>query len=415
MVVRDDKPIPRKVTQMDYSTLALSLEGGEDGFVISLNSLYARWCGLTDARHAKGKRYPLALVLVGMVVAKLAGADKPQAIAEWVAERAALFVESFELRLPTMPSHHTYRRVMRQVIVVSELAQTAQAYLAELPQTGVPVQICLDGKTLRGTIASGESRGLHLLAAYWPGSGLVLCQVEVEPSTNEIGAAPLVLKALDLKGKIITGDAIFAQRELSLLIGQADGDYVWTVKDNQPRLRADIAKLFEPDTSVVKGFSAGPTDYQTVQTINKGHGRIETRTLTVTSQLQETSDWPYLAQVFRLERSTELLAPGTQRGETVYGMTSLTAQQASPARLLALVRRHWSVENELHYRRDVTFQEDATRLKAWNAAQVLAIINNLVLALLVHVGPGTVPHARRHYAAHPDEALRLVLTAPGLS
>lgn len=400
---------------MDYSTLALALEGNQDGFVVSLNSLYARWCGLTDQRQAKGKRYPLALVLVAMVVAKLAGADKPQAIAAWVAERAALFVETFELKWARMPSHHTYRRVMRQAVVVSELAQTAQAFLAELPQTGVPVQICLDGKTLRGTLASGESRGLHLLAAYWPGTGVVLCQVEVDPSTNEIGAAPQVLKALDLKGKIITGDAMFAQRELSLLIGQAEGDYVWTVKDNQPKLRADIEKLFQPDTSLVKGFSAGPTDYQTSQTINKGHGRIETRILTATSQLQETSDWPYLAQVFRLERSTELVAPGTHRGETVYGMTSLTAQQANPARLQALVRRHWSVENELHYRRDVTFQEDATRLKAWNAAHVLAILNNLVLALLVHVGPGTLPQARRHFAAHPDEALRLVLTAPGLS
>jgi predicted transposase YbfD/YdcC len=326
---------------MDYSTLALRLEGGDDGFVISLNSLYARWCGLTDGRHAKGKRYPLALVLVGLVVAKLAGADKPQAIADWVAERAALFVETFELKWTTMPSHHTYRRVMRQAVKLSELDQTAQAFLAEMPQTGVPVQICLDGKTLRGTIASGESRGLHLLAAYWPGTGLVLCQVAVDPSTNEIGTAPQVLKALDLKGKIISGDAIFAQRDLSLLIGQAGGDYVWTVKDNQPKLRAEIEKLFEPDTSVVKGFSAGPTDYQTARTINKGHGRIETRTLTVTSQLQETSDWPYLAQVFRLERSTKLVAPGTHRGEIVYGMTSLTADQASPARLLAVVRTHW--------------------------------------------------------------------------
>jgi hypothetical protein len=198
MVVRDDKPIPRKV-EMDYSTLALALEGNQDGFVVSLNSLYARWCGLTDQRQAKGKRYPLALVLVAMVVAKLAGADKPQAIAAWVAERAALFVETFELKWPTMPSHHTYRRVMRQAVVVSELAQTAQAFLAELPQTGVSVQICLDGKTLRGTLARGESRGLHLLAAYWPGTGVVLCQVEVDPSTNEMGAVPQVLKALDLR------------------------------------------------------------------------------------------------------------------------------------------------------------------------------------------------------------------------
>ncbi len=219
----------------------------------------------------------------------------------------------------------------------------------------------------------------------------------------------------DSKDKIITGDAIFAQRELSLLIGQAGGDCVWTVKDNQPNLRADIEQLFEPDPSLVKGFSAGPTDYRSGQTINKGHGRIETRTLTVTSQLQATSDWPNLAQVFRLERATELVASGTRHGELVYGMTSLPAQQASPAWMQAVVRRHLSIENELHHRRDVTFQEVATRLKAWTAAQVLAVINNLVLALLLQAGQGIILQACRQCAAHPDEALKLVLTAPSVS
>jgi predicted transposase YbfD/YdcC len=299
--------------------------------------------------------------------------------------------------------------------VVAEWEQLAQAYQTALPQAGTPVQICLDGKTVRGTLAAGDRRGLHLLAAYWPGTGVVLCQVAVDPRSNEIGTAPQVLEVLDLQGKTITGDAMYAQRELSLQIGQAGGAYVWTVKDNQPTLRADIEKLFEPDVSVVKGFSAGPTDYQTAQTINKGHGRIETRRITVTSQLQESSDWPYLAQVFRLERETQLVAQGTTRGEIVYGMTSLTAAEAPPARLLELVRRHWCVENELHYRRDVTFQEDATRFKAWAGAQVLAVINNLVLAVLVRTGHTSIPQARRHYAAHPDEALKCVLSAPGLS
>lgn len=400
---------------MDYSIGALCLEGGADGFVLSVNSLYARCLRLTDRRKAKGKRYPLAVVLVAMVVAKLAGADKPQAIAEWVAERAALFVQTFELKHAEMPSHHTYRRVLQQAVVVSEWEQLAQDYQTALPQAGPPVQICLDGKTVRGTIANGDSRGLHLLAAYRPGTGVVLCQVAVDPSTNEIGAAPQVLQVLDLQGKIITGDALYAQRDLSLRIGQARGDFVWTIKDNQPKLRADIEQLFRPDVSVVKGFSAGPTDYQATQTCTKGHGRIETRRITVTSQLQETSDWPYLAQVFRLERETRLVAQGTSRSETVYGLTSLTAAAATPARLLAIVRTHWAIENELHYRRDVTFQEDATRFKGWTGAQVLAVMNNLVLALLVRTGRQAVPQARRHYAAHPDAALKCLLTDPGLS
>jgi predicted transposase YbfD/YdcC len=347
-----------------------------------------------------------------MLVAKLAGADKPKAIAEWVAERAALFSQTFELPRPAMPHHNTYRRVMQGAVVPEELEQLARDFLTEVPQAGVPVQISLDGKTLRGTLAWGQTRGLHLLAAYWPETGLVLCQVEVEPTTNEIGAAPLVLKTLDLQGKIITGDALFAQRELSVLIGAAGGDCVWTVKDNQPRLRADIAQLFEPDRSLVKGFNTGPTDHRTAQTVDKGHGRIETRRLTVTSDLQESSDWPYLAQVFRLERTATIVVSGHVRHEVVYGLTSLTAAEASPARLLELVRGHWAIENGLHYRRDVTFQEDATRMQAWPGAQVLAILNNLALALLVRAGYRSLPQARRHYDAHPDEALQLLLHAP---
>lgn len=398
---------------MDYSIVARPLEGAVDSFVFSLNSLYARLAQLRDRRRRQGTRYPLAFVLLAMVVAKLAGADKPQQIAEWVAERAELFATTFELKRPAMPHHNTYRRVLARAVVPTELERLVRDFLAEVPPAGVPVHIALDGKTLRGTLAWGETRGLHLLAAYWPEAGLVLCQVEVDPRTNEIGAAPLVLKPLDLKGKIITGDAIFAQRDLSLLIGEAGGDYVWTVKDNQPQLRADIQKLFAPDPSVVKGFSAGPTDYQTTQTVDKAHGRLETRRLTITSQLQATSDWPDLAQVFQLERTTKLLGSSTVRHEVVYGLTSLRATEAGPQRLLELVRAHWQIENGLHYRRDVTLQEDATRIKAWSGAHVLAILNNLILALLGRAGYRSLPQARRHFDAHPDQAIQLLVGSPG--
>lgn len=328
---------------MDYSTVARPLEGSADSFVFSLQSLYARFQQLSDPRRRQGTRYPLAFVLTVMVVAKLAGADKPQAIAEWVAERAELFARTFELKRAVMPHHNTYRRMLQRVITVAELERVVQDYLAAVPQVGTPVQISLDGKTLRGTLAAGESRGLHLVAAYWPEAGLVLCQLEVDPTTNEIGVAPRVLERLDLKGKVVTGDAMYAQRELSEQIGLAGGDYIWTVKDNQPTLRADIAQLFEPDTSLVKGFNTGPTDCRSGQTVDKGHGRLELRTLTVSGDLQEASDWPYLAQVFRLERTAHLLARGQVRHEVVYGLTSLSAAEADPKRLLALVRTHWQI------------------------------------------------------------------------
>jgi predicted transposase YbfD/YdcC len=292
--------------------------------------------------------------------------------------------------------------------------QLVEDFLASLPQAGTPVQITLDCKTLRGTLAAGESRGLHLLAADGPEKGLVLCQVEVEPTTNEIGAAPLVLERLDLPGKIVTGEAMYAQRELSQWIGKASGDYVWTLKDNQPTLRADLEQLFATDLSLVKGFNTGPSDYRSAQTFDKGHGRLERRCLTVTGDLHERWQWPHLAQVVRLERTTTLLASGHVRQEVVFGLTSLTPEQAGPKRLLEIVRTHWLQEDCLQYRRDVTLQEDATRLEHWPAARGLASLNNLVLALLARAGFPSLPAAHRHFDAHPDQALQLLVGPPGL-
>lgn len=221
-----------------------------------------------------------------------------------------------------------------------------------------------------------------------------------------------MLERLDLPGKVVSGDAIFAQRELSQFIGQAGGHYVWTAKDNQPKLRAEIEQMFAPDASLVKGFSTGPTDYRQARTVGKGHGRLEVRQLTVTADLQANSDWPYLAQVFRLERTTTLTASGQLRREIAYGLTSLSPAQAGPKRLLEIVRTHWQQENGLHYRRDVTLQEDATRIKHWPAARAWASLNNLVLALLVRAGFVSLPQARRHFDAHPDKGLQLLFQAP---
>ena len=149
-----------------------------------------------------------------------------------------------------------------------------------------------------------------------------------------------------------------------------------------------------------------------MQTVTKKHGRLEKRTLIASSLLTETSDWPGLAQVFQLERETRLLASNRVRRDVVCGVTSLSADQADPARLLGLVRGHWGIENELHYRRDVTLGEDACRVSSWCAAQVLAILNNLVLALLLRHGDKNAAQVRRRYNAHPDAALKLLVSLP---
>jgi len=397
---------------MDYSTPACTLARDADGVLIDVGSLYTQFAALSDRRHRRGLRYPLPVVLVALVLAKLAGEDKPCGIAEWVQLRKELFIETFGLKHASMPHHTSYRRILRDALAADDLERMASEFLTGLPEVGRNVQITLDGKTVRGTMAFGQTRGLHLLAAYLPGAGIALLQVEVDPRTSEIGAAPQVLKMLDLQGKIVTGDALLAQRELSLIIGQAGGDYVWTVKDNQPRLRQDIELRFAPDVTLVPGFNTGPTDFRTARTVNSGHGRIEIRTLVTSSALKETSDWPYLEQVFKLERESRIRVSGVVRRDVVYGVTSLTVAEASPARLLELVRGHWGIENGLHYRRDVTLKEDACRVKDWTVAHALAILNNLVLGLLLRGGNRNAARARRRYAAHPDEGLALLLRCP---
>lgn len=411
MVVDQDTPNTGKV-RMDYSIAAAELPQDVDGLVFDVHSLYAHRLQIADRRKRRGRRYELALVLLLIVLAKIGGEDKPNGIAEWARVRAPLFVKAFGLSRPELPCANTYRHTLGQLVAAEDLEAHVQRFLAQLPGPGRGDQIALDGKTLRGTIPTGDCQGLHLLAAYGPARSLVLKQVAVAGKENEISAAPRVLQALDLPGKIVTGDAMFAQRGLSQQVVAAGGDYVWTVKDNQPQLRADIEELFVPTVPIGKGFNTGPTDFRRAQTINLGHGRIEKRTLTASSQLQGLSDWPGLAQVFRLERQTALVALGKTRAEVVYGVTSLSAQAAPASRLLHLVRQPWGIENGLHYRRDVTFHEDAGRTQNWNLAQALATIHNLVLAVLVHAGYLNLAQARRHYAAHPDEALKRLLTAP---
>ena len=243
-------------------------------------------------------------------------------------------------------------------------------FFAGGPRDGQWVQVTIDGKTLRGSIPAGQTRGVHLMAAYVPGEGVVIAQVEVGGKENEIKAAPRLLEAIDLRGKVVSADAMLAQRQLSVQIVEAGGECVWTVKDNQPQLLDDLATLFEgapSDPSV--GPATGPA-IREATTIGKGHGRLEHRTLRASPGLKDYLDWPYAQQVFQLERRAERIKDGKITCETVYGMTSLGPDQAGPQRLLEVVRTHWNIENGLHYRRDETMREDWCHLRLGHAQHI---------------------------------------------
>ncbi len=379
------------------------------GRVINLSHLYGRFQQLTDKRKPKGKRYALETILLATFLAKLCGEDKPSGIAEWVQLRGEWLAGMLGLKRITMPSHHTYRRVFANGVDRNEFEALARAQHRRHGKAGYHVVLSIDGKVIRGTIDVEASDGLCLLAAYLPGEGITLAQVALEADQNEISAAPRLLDWVDLRNKVVIGDALHTQREVSIQIGRAGGHYLWTVKGNQPQLQQDLHDWFDLEVKLIPGMGYLPKDFHSATTVTKGHGRMETRTLTTSSQLNDFLDWPFLQQVFKLERTTLLCKTGKTRHEVVYGVTSLPAEEASPGQLLQMLRSYWGIESGLHYRRDVTLHEDQTRFKKDTAAQVMAIINNLILGLLTNSPFSYVPAARRYYDAHINAALDLLL------
>lgn len=392
---------------MESSTKGRQTEQAE-AKIIDLRHLMMHLKEVKDGRKRRGLRYPLEIILVLFILAKLCGQNKIYGIADWVQQQSEYLMGALGLKYKRLPHHSTYRRVLADEVEGDELERILGEYLSQLPRQGQDTVIAIDGKTVRGTITAEDPFGLHLLAAYLPGEGIVLMQMVVEKDKeNEIGVAPKLLECLDLRQKVVIGDAMQTQRKLSIQIVAAEGDFVWIVKDNQANTRKAIEQLFAPEHPR-PGFGCPPMDFRGAKTTEKQAGRLEERTLTVSSLLNDYLDWPHLGQVFKLERRFTYLSTGLVETEVQYGLTSLTAQEADPKRLLKIIRSEWGIENGLHYRRDVTFQEDQTRLTVKRMGRVMATINNLVISLINSQGFNNHAHARRVFNACPAKALALI-------
>jgi len=396
---------------MDYNNVPFHQEISAAGLIYDLGSLYDYFTQVCDPRDDRGKQYVLAELLVLMVLAKMAGQQKCSQIADWVAHRLEALVEMKLLSRGKAPSHMTYRRVNQDIVDVEKLEQLVRQYQQNSLRVGEELVLSVDGKTVRGTIPSGETKGVHLLAVYVPDQGLVLAQVAVGAKENEIKQAPLLLAQVPLSGAIVLADAMQTQRELSQQIVQAGGDFIWKVKGNQARTEWAIEKLFVQEVLQLQKGQPLSKHCQQAQRVSKGHGRIEKRVLLTSPQLNDYLDWPAVAQVFRLETIIQF-PNGKRTRQVVYGLTSLTAKEASPTRLLQLIRQYWGIESGLHYRRDVTLREDATRLSVGSAGQMMAILNNLVIHLALEDGMGNLAKALRRFDAKPDEALKRICAHP---
>jgi predicted transposase YbfD/YdcC len=380
------------------------------GKIIHMGHLLEYLRRIKDGRKRRGIRYPLEVILVLFILAKMCGENKVYGIADWAQLRSKYLIEALDLKLTRqrLPHHSTYRRILTEEISTDEMEVIFSEYLSQLPKRGQEIVIVIDGKTVRGTITFEDPFGLHLLAAYLPEEGIVLMQLEVKKDKeNEIVVAPKLLERLDLRNKVVIGDAMHTQRQISVQIVEAGGDFVWIVKDNQVNTRQAIEQLFAPEPAV-PGLGCPPMDFESAQTTEKQAGRIETRKITVSSLMKEYLDWPYLEQVFKLERRFITLATGEVETQIQYGLTSLSRKQTNPERLLSIVRSEWGIENGLHYRRDVTYQEDKTRMTDKKMGRAMAIINNLVISLINSQGYSNHAQARREFDASPDKALALI-------
>ena len=394
---------------MQYSTARNGQEISADGIKYIRGSVYERLYKLTDLRGANGKRYRLETVLLIVVLAKLCGEDTPYGIAEWAKNRQEELVKLLCLKRPSMPNHNTYRRILAYKVYAEEMDRL----VGEYNQPGEHGKVyALDGKAIRGMRKKEESGNEYLLSVYDVQKAKVMSQVEVGRKENEITKAPQALKTVEIAQKVITADALHTQRGLVTQILEAQGDYVLPVKENQPQLYRNIQALFAPDYPR-PGFGKIQTDFLTAQKVNKGHGRLEVRTLTTSEMLNPYAAWPGLAQVYRLERQFQWLRNGKSYRsscQTEFGITSLNRQEASPSHLLHIRRTHWGIETGLHYRRDVTLNEDATRMTVGNTGKIMASINNLVLALIRQAKFKNAAQARRWFSAHLQEAFRLLTT-----
>lgn len=371
---------------------------------LSLEELKEMLGRVTDTRKAQGKRYPIHYLLGSILLAKLSGQQKPSGITDWIKARRAELAQLWQSKWATAPSLNTIRRTLGDIISATELHQQFRLFLRQEYGGQQSVLVVIDGKTLRGTIPKGKTKGLHLIAAYLPAEGIVLAQMPVEKKENELVVAPKLLEKIDLKRRVVIGDAMFTQRNLSVQIKSQGGDYIWYVKDNQPQLLADVCQFFVPARRA-KGWSIPTLPQETAESVQKGHGRLEKRTLILMVDSTQFLDWPGVAQLFKLIREVTCLRTGHYYTETVFGITSLSPTQANARQMLQWTQAEWGIENGLHYRRDKTLLEDDTRMANPVQGEVMATFNNFIVGLASKLGFSNLASAQRNFDAAINRSL----------
>jgi predicted transposase YbfD/YdcC len=386
----------------------MKLSDLEDPVSQSIPSLAATLAQVPDPRARRGRRHPWNALLLVVALGLLAGANTQRGIARFGQHLRRPWLRRLGLR--RSPSQPTLYRLLCGV-EVAKLEAVLGAWLQQLHTAWRTTAatwvdgIAVDGKTLRGARRLGAA-DVHLLSACTSDCGIVLGELAVPDTTNEVGAVGQLLEQLVLATHTITFDAAFTQWAVASAVIEQGGAYLMVVKGNQPTLRADIAWA-----TAQRGRC---TDH--AEQVQAGHGRTERRTLWVapaTAVREQVLGWPGARQILELTRRVVQKRTGQVREETVYGVTSLRAEQADAAALLRLWRQHWVIENGVHWVRDLVFAEDRATCRTGSAPQVLAAFRNLALSLIrLWRGP-QITAAREYFATHLAVLFRRAGIPPG--
>lgn len=329
----------------------------------------ACWEGLEDPRTGNATLHDLHDLLMIALCSVICGGENAMDMAAF-AKAKERSLRGF-LRLPNgVPSHDTFSRLFR-LLDPAAFGAAFQRFMAAFSQQCQGV-VAIDGKVLRRSHdrASGKS-ALHMVSAWGCEQRMVLGQIATDEKSNEITAVPKLLAMLSLKGTIVTVDALNCQRTIAQQIIGQGGDYALALKGNQATLHDDV-RLFLDDPARSGGVTA--------RTVDGDHGRIETRTASVSTDigwLQDNHDWPGLKAIGKVDRVRE--TPGKTTRETAYYLLSTAL---SGERFLDVVRAHWGVENRLHWRLDVVMNEDQQRARLDNGPNNLAVLRHMALNII---------------------------------
>jgi predicted transposase YbfD/YdcC len=324
---------------------------------------------LTDPRVERNREHLLEEILLIAIAAVLSGAESWNDIADYGLDKRE-WLKTF-LRLPGgIPSHDTFNRVFA-ALDPEEMERGFATWVSSIARLTAGEVVAIDGKTLCGTRETGKKALVHMVSAWASANNLVLGQRKVDEKSNEITAIPKLLEALELAGTVVTIDAMGCQREIAQRIIDKKADYVLAVKDNQGLLAEQVRDSFllQPSDAVA-------------EEIDCGHGRVEQRKCSVIadlSMIEKAAEWASLQGLVRIESERYHKVSGKIEREIRYYITSL---RPDAARLNAVIRQHWGIENKLHWVLDVGFGEDLDRKRTGHAAQNFSLLNRIALNLL---------------------------------